>query len=125
MTIAERNGKMVAYAVDNPGLSQTDVGLVFDVTRPIVQRALLRAGINRLRCNLRHGETWRDTLTEHQVAVLGLVKDGLSDKEIAKLMGVAPTTITNTIYRCIAPKLGSRNRAHAVYLGMVHGLIDW
>ncbi|KKL73499.1 hypothetical protein LCGC14_2074300 [marine sediment metagenome] len=65
------------------------------------------------------------TLTDKQSAALNLVKEGLGDKEIAELLGVSRGAVSNRITHGILPRLGANNRAHAVYLAMTRGILDW
>jgi DNA-binding CsgD family transcriptional regulator len=43
-----------------------------------------------------------------------MVAQGMTDKEIAFILGIAVSTVKNTM-RMIYEKLEARNRAHAVY----------
>lgn len=52
-------------------------------------------------------------LTERERAVLGMLADGLTNREIADLLGISPHTVKDhcsSIYR----RLGANNRASAV-----------
>lgn len=55
--------------------------------------------------------------------MLQLIADGLVNKQIAQRLLVSPETIKS----CVADlreKLDATNRAHAVSIGIRHGLID-
>ena len=62
------------------------------------------------------------TLGARKIEILNLVKLGYSDKEIGQLLFIESTTIKGHLQR-IYEKLGARNRAHVVYLGIKLGLI--
>lgn len=61
--------------------------------------------------------------TPRQVEILHLVARGKSNKEIGRALGVSQQTIKNhlsDLYR----RLGSSDRAHAVYLAIQRGYIE-
>jgi DNA-binding NarL/FixJ family response regulator len=53
-------------------------------------------------------------LTDRQNKLLWMVADGMTDKEIAAALGIAVSTVKNTMVK-IYEKLEARNRAQAVY----------
>lgn len=53
-----------------------------------------------------------DPLTEREGEVLGLLADGLTDREIAEKLGISPRTV-ETHVGAVLRKLGVRNRAQA------------
>ena len=57
-----------------------------------------------------------------EIAVLQLVADGLTNKEIAVRLGLSGRTVKTNVQRIIA-KLEARNRTHAVTLGYEQGWI--
>ncbi|KKK96123.1 hypothetical protein LCGC14_2665940 [marine sediment metagenome] len=63
-------------------------------------------------------------LTPRQLAILNLMKLGMSDKAIALELGVTPGAVANRISHGVLPRLGAVNRAHAVYLGMKLGFVS-
>lgn len=62
------------------------------------------------------------SLNAHQLIILSLVANGRTDAEIGTLLGTGTAAITRhltAIYR----KLGATNRAHAVAIAYVRGLL--
>jgi DNA-binding NarL/FixJ family response regulator len=57
----------------------------------------------------------RKTLSPSERRVLALVGQGLTDREIAKEIGVSVHTIRSQV-RCSLHVLGARNRTHAAVL---------
>lgn len=64
----------------------------------------------------------QESLTNRELQVLQLIEEGHSDKEIAKMLGIAPTTAKNHA-RNILEKLNAKNRTHAVSLAREMGLL--
>jgi DNA-binding NarL/FixJ family response regulator len=62
------------------------------------------------------------SLTDKQVAVLDLIAQGMTDKEIGKAMGLAPETVKGHTCRLLG-SIGARNRTHAVALAYQAGLL--
>lgn len=62
-------------------------------------------------------------LTPSQIAVLDLIKLGLTDQEIAEKLHTTKDTVANKVSHGILSRLGARNRAHAVYIGMRRRII--
>ena len=67
-------------------------------------------------------DTRMETLTKRELEVLRLLKDGHSDKEIASLLGIAPTTAKNHV-KNILDKLNAKNRTQAVAVGQEMGYL--
>lgn len=65
----------------------------------------------------------RLTLTPREVEVLAAMADGLSNKAIARRLGVVVKTVENHKTR-VFDKLGVRTQAHAVGLAISHGLLS-
>ena len=63
-------------------------------------------------------------LTPRELEVLNLAKLGYSNKQIALRFGISDQTIKNH-FMTIYDKLGVHNRAHAVYVGLRDGIIDF
>lgn len=61
-------------------------------------------------------------LTPREAEVLNALANGLSSKEIAKELSVAPRTIEVYIER-LRFKLNARNRAHMTAIGVNMGLV--
>jgi DNA-binding CsgD family transcriptional regulator len=53
-------------------------------------------------------------LTDRQAKLMWMVAQGMTDKEIAAILGLAVSTVKNTM-PMIYEKLEARNRAQAVY----------
>jgi len=64
----------------------------------------------------------QESITERELQVLKLIEEGHSDKEIANLLGIAPTTAKNHVKR-ILEKLNSKNRTQAVSVARGIGLL--
>ncbi len=62
-----------------------------------------------------------DALTERQQRVLGLIAEGLSNREIAERLGISEKTVRNHV-SCIFDKLGVHSRARAIVLARESGL---
>lgn len=65
----------------------------------------------------------RQTLTEREREVLGMVASGRGTSWIASELGVSSSTV-ETHVRHVLEKLGARNRAHAISLGLQRGEIS-
>jgi HD-GYP domain-containing protein (c-di-GMP phosphodiesterase class II)/DNA-binding CsgD family transcriptional regulator len=61
-------------------------------------------------------------LSEREAEVLGLIARGNSNKEIARLLGIAPKTVDNQVQSVYA-KAGVRTRAGATLFAMENGLV--
>ncbi len=67
-------------------------------------------------------DTIREELTPRELEILRLVATGLSDKVIAKQLGIARSTVSNHV-SVLLIKLRARNRAGAVRCGFEVGLL--
>lgn len=56
-----------------------------------------------------------EELTDRQAECLRLTGDGMSSKEIGRMLGISPSTVDNHIHAAVA-KLHARNRWHAAKL---------
>jgi DNA-binding NarL/FixJ family response regulator len=63
-----------------------------------------------------------EDLTQRELDVLGLIRDGHRNKQIADKLGIAETTV-NFHVRNLVEKLGAHDRAHAVALAIRRGLL--
>ena len=66
--------------------------------------------------------TLKSLLTRREREVLGMVAMGRSSALIAAMMGVSTSTVESHVRHCLE-KLGARNRAHAIALGLREGEI--
>ncbi len=64
----------------------------------------------------------REALTRRELQVLRLVAEGLSNREIAAVLGVGPATVKSHV-AAVLHKLGARNRAGAVREAVALGLL--
>jgi two-component system, NarL family, response regulator len=64
----------------------------------------------------------REIITDREQQVLQLVGEGRRDKEIAKLLNIAPTTAKNHVKK-ILEKLNAENRTQAVSIAREMGLL--
>jgi HD-GYP domain-containing protein (c-di-GMP phosphodiesterase class II) len=84
-------------------------------------RAVLRAAGQ---APARHRGSWPAGLTDREVEVLALVSRGLTMKEIAARLVIAPKTVDAHIQHIYA-KLEVRTRSGARLFAMEHGLVDY
>lgn len=62
-------------------------------------------------------------LTPRQIEIMDMVKLGLEDKEIAAKLGIETESVSDQLCHRIYPRLGAKNKAHAVYLCLKRGII--
>lgn len=62
-------------------------------------------------------------LTPRQIQLMDLVKLGLENKEIAAKLGIETETVSDQLCHRIYPRLGAKNKAHAVYLCLKRRII--
>lgn len=63
-----------------------------------------------------------EVLTQRERDVLNKICDGLTNKRIAQVLGISPTTVKSHV-KHILLKLGASNRAHAVAHAKSRGLL--
>jgi NarL family two-component system response regulator YdfI len=63
-----------------------------------------------------------EPLTDRELRVLNLVADGLSNPQIARLLGISRNTVKFHVSSIIS-KLGATSRTEAVTIGVKRGLI--
>jgi DNA-binding CsgD family transcriptional regulator len=61
-------------------------------------------------------------LTSREVEVLGLVARGLSNRDVAKRLGISPKTVSNHVEH-VYSQIGVTTRAAAALFAMQHGLV--
>jgi DNA-binding NarL/FixJ family response regulator len=64
----------------------------------------------------------KSTLSGRELTVLRLVAQGLSNKQIARTLGISRHTVKYHV-RSVLSKLGARSRTEAVMLGLRGGLV--
>lgn len=64
-----------------------------------------------------------DALTPAEIAVLGLIAGGNSNKQIADQLSISEETVKGRV-KSILSKLGANDRTHAVVLGVKRGVIE-
>jgi LuxR family transcriptional regulator, quorum-sensing system regulator SolR len=62
-------------------------------------------------------------LTERETAIMRLMVDGLSAKEIGRDLGISPRTVEGRV-RTIILKLGAANKVHAVVIAIRAGIVE-
>lgn len=71
----------------------------------------------------RHSRTF-STLTPRETEVLGLVAEGLANREIAQALQISRVTVQN--HRAnIREKLAVSSEADYVKIALAYGLVDW
>jgi len=60
--------------------------------------------------------------TERELNILRLVARGMTNKQIAEVVGVSPYTVKDHL-QSVMRKLGARNRVHAASVATRRGLI--
>jgi DNA-binding CsgD family transcriptional regulator len=78
--------------------------------------------ISPLQENHYHAPTAYRSLSRRQVGVLQMIARGMSNKCIARSLGITPETV-KTHVKSILSKLGARTRAHAVARAEANGLL--
>jgi len=71
---------------------------------------------------VRRRRDWPAGLTSREVEVLCLVARGLSNKQVAALLGIAPKTVGSHVEH-IYRKIDAANRAQASVFALQHGLM--
>jgi len=84
-----------------------------DAASAVLKAAGQRASVRR---------TWPGGLTDREVEILTLVARGLSNREIASRLVLAPKTVSNHVEH-IYTKLGVKSRAAATLAATRHGLV--
>jgi DNA-binding NarL/FixJ family response regulator len=64
-----------------------------------------------------------EDLTARELEVLGLIKDGYRNKQIADRLAIAETTVNFHIKNLVS-KLGANDRTHAVMIALRRGLLE-
>lgn len=70
-----------------------------------------------------HGERSKLRLTDREQSVLGLLHRGMTNKEMAKEIGISPETVKIYV-KSIGDKLSARNRTDLIVRAMETGLIQ-
>jgi two-component system, NarL family, response regulator YdfI len=107
---ANATGPQIAAATEAAA-----AGLV--VIHPSEVEALLRAQVAN-----ESSEVLPEALTPREIEVLGLLAEGLGNKEIASRLNISEHTIKFHV-ASIMGKLGAESRTEAVMLGIRHGII--
>ncbi len=61
--------------------------------------------------------------TPRQLEVLEAASHGLTNEDIAAVLGVAPNTVMSHVHHVIG-RLGAKNRTHAICIALREGLIN-
>src|SRR6516225_2295282 len=64
-----------------------------------------------------------DDLTEREIQILRLIAAGNANKQIADQLSIAEATVKSHVVNLLS-KLGANDRAHAVTIGLMRGIID-
>jgi DNA-binding CsgD family transcriptional regulator len=101
-----RRSLMIDLADDAPRAFGRRERVILELVRPSFARLVRRADAARERCRIRG-------VTRREVEVLGLVRDGLTNGEIASKLFISPTTVRSHLENAFA-KLGAHTRTEAV-----------
>lgn len=69
-----------------------------------------------------HGAPTLPTLTNREAEILEMIANGLSAKEAAQYVGIAPRTVERYVEN-VRLKMGARNRVHMVTLAVGQGML--
>lgn len=120
---------IVLACQDSPGLARHLLHL--SMVLPTVHAAWRRVQSQReeVRGTPRAAETLRRQvatapriITERESEVLGWVRDGMSNQQIAARLGISPLTVKNHMQKLLR-KLGAGNRAQAVAMALSQNLL--
>ena len=64
-----------------------------------------------------------EQLTEREIQILRLIAAGQANKQIADQLSIAEATVKSHVVNILS-KLGANDRAHAVTIGLMRGIID-
>ena len=64
-----------------------------------------------------------EELTRRELEILGLIADGLFNREISERLWLAEETVKTHVHHVLT-KLGARSRAHAVAIALRSGVLD-
>ena len=64
-----------------------------------------------------------EQLTEREIQILRLIAAGQANKQIADPLSIAEATVKSHVVNILS-KLGANDRAHAVTIGLMRGIID-
>jgi DNA-binding CsgD family transcriptional regulator len=62
---------------------------------------------------VQHPERYESILSERELEIVSMVKNGYTNREIAELLGISPRTVTNHLYN-IYKKIDVRNRVELI-----------
>lgn len=110
---AYRDRSLVTAAIDNGATGYVDKDVTPD---EIVDRILSLAAANG------HAPTPASELSKRELHILKQVAGGLSNKQIARLLGISEKTVRNHLSRAFS-KLRASNRTEAVLTAMRIGLL--
>lgn len=71
---------------------------------------------------MRYVPTLGSDLSPREAQILSLIAEGTSNAGIGLVLGVSEDTV-KTLVKRLYRRLGARDRAHAVHLGHVRGLL--
>ena len=104
-------------ALDNALVCYTESGATWDAAR--VRRRLRRLGVQRrLPANQRARHGW-DAMTDSELAVVRLVADGLTNRDVAERLYLSPHTVNGHLRQAFA-KLGVNTRVALTRLALEH-----
>ncbi|WP_171117848.1 helix-turn-helix transcriptional regulator [Streptomyces sp. Z423-1] len=75
------------------------------------------------RATVRRPAQPRAAVTSRQLQILALAASGYTAAQTAARLGIQPSTVHERLHR-VYRKLGARDRAHAVAIALVTGLLD-
>jgi transcriptional regulator EpsA len=107
-----------------PAYAMTDrLAFLLELLVPTVHHAFVRVLAHDARSRAAPGRLLARPITAREVEILGWIKEGKTNADIARILSVSPWTVKNHVHALLR-KLGAQRRSHAVARAMSMGLLD-